>query len=292
MDEEENIEEQSTDDRPQSTENESVSEIQTTNQKLQTEQMEVHKHPHHVTHKKKWGEYLLEFFMLFLAVFLGFLAENFRVNNVNREIEKHNIESLLRNLEEDKVNLERSIEVNKKRFSYLDSLMYLKKSNVEDEIFKKKFIFYMLKLGYIDYFISNESTYEQMKSSGTLRLLSHRNVLDSILNYETHYRMITRQEELCSKWWDKSIEQVSGIIDLTALAILPPNTLWSMSEKDLSEIQLPDFTKDVSILQPYYNWRINERIALGYYLEKLDRQLLYLNTLIPFLQKEYRIENE
>ena len=32
----------------------------------QTENMEVHKHPHHVTHKKKWPEYLLEFFMLFL----------------------------------------------------------------------------------------------------------------------------------------------------------------------------------------------------------------------------------
>jgi len=26
--------------------------------------MEVHKHPHHVTHKKKWGEYLLEFSLL------------------------------------------------------------------------------------------------------------------------------------------------------------------------------------------------------------------------------------
>lgn len=31
--------------------------------------MEAH-HPHHVTPKKKWTEYLLEFFMLFLAVFL------------------------------------------------------------------------------------------------------------------------------------------------------------------------------------------------------------------------------
>jgi len=38
-------------------------------QDQETETMEVHKHPHHVTHKKKWGEYLLEFFMLFLAVF-------------------------------------------------------------------------------------------------------------------------------------------------------------------------------------------------------------------------------
>ena len=38
------------------------------NQKI--ENMEVHKHPHHVTHKKKWNEYLLEFFMLFLCASL------------------------------------------------------------------------------------------------------------------------------------------------------------------------------------------------------------------------------
>lgn len=40
--------------------------------------MEVHKHPHRVAHAKKWGEYLLEFLMLFLAVFLWLLAENKR----------------------------------------------------------------------------------------------------------------------------------------------------------------------------------------------------------------------
>ena len=32
-----------------------------------TENMEVHKHPHHVTHKKKLGEYLLEFLMIFFC---------------------------------------------------------------------------------------------------------------------------------------------------------------------------------------------------------------------------------
>src|SRR5215510_665779 len=51
-------------------------------------EMEVHKHPHHITHKKKWGEYLLEFFMLFLAVFLGFVAENIREISVEHEHEK------------------------------------------------------------------------------------------------------------------------------------------------------------------------------------------------------------
>jgi hypothetical protein len=58
--------------------------IENTQTPPQTEQpdMEVHKHPNHITHKKKWSEYLLEFLMIFLAVFLGFIAENFRENYV------------------------------------------------------------------------------------------------------------------------------------------------------------------------------------------------------------------
>src|SRR5436190_255722 len=56
--------------------------------------MEVHKHPNHVTHKKKWGEYLLEFFMLFFAVFLGFVAENLREASVEHEREKQYAQQL------------------------------------------------------------------------------------------------------------------------------------------------------------------------------------------------------
>ena len=37
--------------------------------------MEVHKHPHHVTHKKKWGEYLLEFLCVFLQCFWALLRK-------------------------------------------------------------------------------------------------------------------------------------------------------------------------------------------------------------------------
>jgi hypothetical protein len=39
---------------------------QPTNLQSEIENMEVH-HPHLLTHKKKWAEYLLEFFMLFLV---------------------------------------------------------------------------------------------------------------------------------------------------------------------------------------------------------------------------------
>jgi hypothetical protein len=43
--------------------------------------MEVH-HAHHPNQKKKISEYLLEFFMLFFAVTLGFFAENVREHQI------------------------------------------------------------------------------------------------------------------------------------------------------------------------------------------------------------------
>jgi hypothetical protein len=61
----------------------------TSDQQPSTENMEVHKHPHHVTNKKKWEEYFLEFLMIFLAVTLGFFAENIRehISDSHREKE-------------------------------------------------------------------------------------------------------------------------------------------------------------------------------------------------------------
>ena len=41
----------------------------------ETKNMEVHHHAHHGHEKKTWKNYFWEFFMLFLAVFSGFLAE-------------------------------------------------------------------------------------------------------------------------------------------------------------------------------------------------------------------------
>src|ERR1700744_2603888 len=63
--------------------------------------MEVHKHPHHVTHKKKWPEYLLEFGMLFLAVFLGFIAENIREGLLEHHRAKEYIASFYEDLQGD-----------------------------------------------------------------------------------------------------------------------------------------------------------------------------------------------
>src|SRR5215204_6589542 len=45
--------------------------------------MEVHAHTH--TPRKKWTHYFWEFLMLFLAVFCGFLAENWREHYIEHK---------------------------------------------------------------------------------------------------------------------------------------------------------------------------------------------------------------
>src|ERR1044071_9826559 len=62
--------------------------------------MDVHKHSHHLTHKKRLGEYFLEFFMLFLAVFLGFIAENIREHTVETKRAKEYAYALLQDINE------------------------------------------------------------------------------------------------------------------------------------------------------------------------------------------------
>ncbi|MEP6713380.1 MAG: hypothetical protein ABJA37_13220 [Ferruginibacter sp.] len=59
------FEEESTKERQQSVERNITVEQPSTIIHEPSTIMEVQKHPHHVTHKKKWGEYLLEFFYAF-----------------------------------------------------------------------------------------------------------------------------------------------------------------------------------------------------------------------------------
>lgn len=67
--------------------------------------MEVH-HPHHPSHNKNWKEYFLEFFMLFIAVTLGFFAENLREGISEKKKVKELIEVVGEDLKGDLVQLE------------------------------------------------------------------------------------------------------------------------------------------------------------------------------------------
>src|SRR4026207_1832081 len=88
--------------------------------------MEVHAHTH--TARKKWTHYFWEFLMLFLAVFCGFLAENFREHQVEHRREKKYIISLIKDVELDITSLQQSAAIRRMYINYYDSLVYLLKN--------------------------------------------------------------------------------------------------------------------------------------------------------------------
>jgi len=144
---------------------------QTQNSPPQIENMEVHKHPHHVTHKKKWGEYVLEFFMLFLAVFLGFVAENIRETSVEHEHEKQFAIELYSEFYADSIGFTQKLNARLDKENDCDYLYsYIKDSSLT-ELPKAFYPAYT-----IVFYLINSYTFEpkdgvlsQLKSSGSLR---------------------------------------------------------------------------------------------------------------------------
>ena len=149
----------------------------------ETENMEVHKHPHHVTHKKKWGEYLLEFIMIFLAVFLGFLAENIRERIVEHNIEKEYIHSLVEDLKSDTLQSNEILMLLNRRSVGVDSVITALSSPGIVENSNNAYRLWSKNIGLPD-FISNERTIQQLKNSGGLRLIRNKEASDRIMQYD------------------------------------------------------------------------------------------------------------
>lgn len=144
--------------------------------------MEVH-HPHHPTHKKKWGEYFLEFFMLFIAVTLGFFAENKREEMVENHKEHQYIQSLYEDLKKDTSTLKTLIRYSNNQINKIDtatSIITVNKWN--DSTIKLLYRVNLKTLGNVRLSL-NERTSSQLKNSGSMRLIENQEISNQISEY-------------------------------------------------------------------------------------------------------------
>src|SRR5258705_12566676 len=91
--------------------------------------MEVHAHTH--TERKKWTHYFWEFFMLFLAVTLGFFVENQREHYIEKKRAAEDASDLLFDLARDTSRLNDGIDYYTWRENSQDSLISLLSTNNE-----------------------------------------------------------------------------------------------------------------------------------------------------------------
>lgn len=142
--------------------------------------MEVHAHTH--TARKKFTHYLWEFLMLFLAVFCGFLAENQREHMVEHRREKRYMQSLYSDLKKDTAYIKNYTAYLRLNYKRLDSIKNMINSHqyISDP---KNFYRLAFLSRSVRYFESHNSGYEQLKSSGNLRLIRNQALADSLVDY-------------------------------------------------------------------------------------------------------------
>ena len=156
--------------------------------------MEVHAHSH--TPRKKWTHYFWEFFMLFLAVTLGFFVENQREHLVEHRREKQYMRSMVEDLKSDTADLNRMIQRRTKRIKDLDSLSFLLNEPGNTAYLSDLYYFSRLcRRTATIRFINNDRTIQQLKSSGSLRLIRKQIVSDSITLYNSRVRRLEKIEE-------------------------------------------------------------------------------------------------
>ena len=156
-------------------------------QNQEIENMEVHHHPK--VEKKNFKEYFLEFLMIFLAVTMGFFAENIRENYVEHKSAREYASLLIEDLATDTVELNRAAHVQNLIITAGDSLGNLLSSDPK-LIVGGKLYYYEYVSSVRWNFISHDATLQQLKSSGALRYLGDTSLIRKIMNYEESVQII------------------------------------------------------------------------------------------------------
>lgn len=143
--------------------------------------MEVHHHPE--VGKKNFKEYLLEGLMIFVAVTLGFFAESLREHINERSKEGDYIVSLAQDLRADTAAINYAVRLENWRLAQTDTLMDMMLHPPTDpsEI-RRAYELVNATTDQEDVHFSNR-TYEELKSSGDMRLIQSVAVTNAIQRY-------------------------------------------------------------------------------------------------------------
>ena len=254
--------------------------------------MEVHHHPH--VEKKSFKEYFLEFVMIFLAVTLGFFAESYREHLANKETEKQSIESLVSCLASDTTQLEHVIKANIKVVSHLDSLVRMRNADLSITENKRKFLTHAV-VGFSEdwYFNTNDAALQQLKSSGTLRLIHKQNVVDSIYKYELLNKTIVAQQTDSYWLFHDAFVDFKKAFDLffyNDTSVMKYSFGYENSDVQFKNIDAISINRDkekINILFGDAATMAGPQVA---YIHFMQDQLAYGKSLIDFLKKEYNLE--
>ena len=261
-----------------------------TDSKTQPPNMETHAHHLHKAPGKKWTHYLFEFLMLFLAVFCGFLAENFREHQVEKERARQYVHSLYLDFRFDTSRIAAVIDTETAKIASLskmsDCYEMITKNWKDDSCLLKLFKFSSAN----NNLQMTDRTLKQLANAGGFRLLKKQDA-DSIVSYENEVNDLHDFETtLYQQSQDNVRNTFNELVEFTANTKLfsqvtvDPGVFNATVESPLL------FSADKDLLNKYFN-------QLFRYLRAIVRHRIYLielkqhvTRLTAYFKKEYRLE--
>jgi len=249
--------------------------------------MEVH---HHSLHgKKKWTEYFWEFFMLFLAVTLGFFVENQREHLIEHKREKQYMLTLLEDLRKDIAELEHDTAFWKRQVASINTIrnQIIKPEGERNKLLLYKYASYMR---WYQKFVYHDRTIAQLKNGGNFRLIRNSGVADSLIEYDAHVITNLRDMEILSNDLWQQLNYLVNKIFNSAYHEDPRVSfnIDSAAKIDSKPIEMRKGTDNE--LFEFYN-------ILGYFkglnmIRNYEHDILLTkaNNLVELIKKEYHIK--
>jgi len=267
--------------------------------------MEVaHKH-HHAPEKgeKALKHYFIEFFMLFLAVSLGFLADNYREHNVEKERAREMAIGLYSDLEMDSLLLHKLMARKDLFIKEMSSLI----KTLSDKDVKNKITmltYYQASfLMEIDMPIPSRANLDQLTNSGSLRYFKDKKLItdisqwDNIITVQFQERFQTDQLRLIEE-----IKAVSGVFYTVLIDSMRSISFNQFYENmKVSNETLESFEKTPARLITYNEAELNQ--VIGWASERkrnaivratsfFPKQIEHIRNLMHALNKEFDIKKE
>ena len=177
--------------------------------------MEVHHHSH--TARKKWTHYFWEFLMLFLAVFCGFMAEYQLEHKIEKDREKIYMQNMLDDLKADTAIYSDYAARNAVIQDLVDTIMVLIKSPDRRKHISKLAYSARILTAKWKQIAMVKRTYEEMKSSGHLRLIRKKEVAGKVSSYYSSLSELDTYNEVGMIWSNNYAQAMAKLFDGEAL---------------------------------------------------------------------------
>jgi hypothetical protein len=244
--------------------------------------MEVHAHTH--TARKKWTHYFWEFLMLFLAVFCGFLAEYQLEHKIEKDREKIYMQNMLDDLNADTAIYSDYAARNAIVKDIVDTITILFKSPDRKKHISTLAYSARIMTAKWKQIALVKRTYEEMNSSGHLRLIRKKQVASDVSKYYNSLSELDTYNTVGMMWSDNYAKAMAKLFDGEALL------------KIIKEKKKIPLTEDVLISED--KLAINELLtSAGYFYGALSLndnvaaiRRKAAEQLIELIKKEYRIK--